>query len=200
MENGFGTADILTGRGLGLGGFGGYNYGGQFADFGSNAVRLNRNEGVTRDAAKCTQDTLVANLARVSDQAEEGRRTAQNTAILTAITNSEFRTSDRLNGITDGMFQAELRNGDRLRDIERQAAAQAAINAQCCCDLKLQACEDKAQILSAIGVNKETMLSLDAGRIRDNNATLQARINQLEIFREGGFGCGGGVRVCPTPA
>jgi hypothetical protein len=179
MENGFGTADILTGRGLGLGGFGGYNYGGQFADMSSNAVRLNRNEGVTRDAAKCTQDTLTATLSRISDQAEEGRRSAQNTAVLTAITNSEFRTSDRLTAIVDGQFQAELRQGDRLRDIEREMAANARVAADCCCALKLQSCEDKAQILAAIAASNATVLAAESRGIERNLNNANAELTAL---------------------
>ena len=183
MDNGFGTADILTGRGLGLGGFGGYNYGGQFADASSNAVRINRNEGVVRDAQKCTTDTLTANLARISDQAEEGRRNASFTSLTDGIVNGEFRTAAQLAGITAGMFQAELRNGDRLRDIEREINTNARAADKCCCDLKLQACEDKAQLLAAIAASNATTLAVEGRAIEralnNSNAELISLRTQI---------------------
>ena len=175
MENGFGTSDILTGRGLGLGGFGGYNYGAPYADLASNAVRINRNEGVTRDAQKCTTDTLTANLARISDQAEEGRRSAQFTALVDSGTNAEFRTLDRLRDIRDGQFQGELRTNDRLRDLERIMIDGQRDADKCCCDLKiemLKCCCETQKLVSAEGTATRELI---------NQNTIRAAIDQNNI-------------------
>lgn len=170
MDNGnFGTQDILTGRGLGLGGFGGYNYGGQFASPSSNAVRINRNAAVAEANDRCTKETLGAGLDRISAQNQEGRL------------NAAFES------IRTGQFNAELRNGDRLRDIEREITQNARVAADCCCDLKLQGCEDKAQILAAISASEGRNIerSLNAA-----NAELTALKTQVAC------GC---VTGCSTP-
>ena len=132
MDNGtFGTQDILTGRGLGLGGFGGYNYG-QFAGPSSNAVRINRNLEVGEANDRCTKQVLGAGLDRISAQNFEGRFNAAVTSI------------------RDGQFQSELRNGDRLRDIEREIAQNARVAAECCCELKLENCKNTAMLSAEI--------------------------------------------------
>jgi len=157
MENGFGTTDILTGRGLGLAGFGGYNYGGQYADVSSNAVRINRNEGVTRDAASCVTGVLGASLDRISAQNFEGRFNA-------AITS-----------LRDGQFQGELRLSDSLAAIRLDAAHQAAAAAQCCCELKiemLKCCCETQKLVSAEGTATRELI---------NQNTIRAAVDQNNI-------------------
>ena len=206
MSGGFGNG--------GRGNWGGYNYGGcsaPYADLASNAVRINRNEGVTRDAQKCTQDTLTANLARISDQAEEGRRSAQFTALVDSGTNAEFRTLDRLRDIRDGQFQAELRTNDRLRDLER-----ITIDGQRDSDKAF--CETQKEILRSDASNSLKFADASKQAAIDHGATtarlaaieakidankeiseLRAQLQTQQIFATCGCGCGGGVKPCPTP-
>lgn len=196
--DGFSTSDaVLTsamsgGFGNGNGSWGNRGCGAPFADPASNAVRINRNHQVGEANDRCTKEVLGAGLDRLSDQAEESRRQAQNTVLVDTIVNSEFRTSDRINGIKDGQFAAELRNGDRLRDIEREMAANAKIAADCCCDLKLQSCEDKAQILSAIADNKATVLAVESRNIERNLNAANAELTALKTQ----IACG----CCPNPS
>jgi len=112
MENNFGVNDIITGRGLGVGGFG-YGVGsypgyGQFASPSANAVRLEKNADITNEQNKCNLLML--------DQAEESRRFCD---------------------LNSNIFQSELRTNDRLRDIEREISANARAAAECCCETKL---------------------------------------------------------------
>lgn len=216
MENGYNgnvSADsILWARGAG---FGGYNFGGcsaPYADPASNAVRVNRNEGVTRDAHKCTQDTLTAHLARISDQAEEGRRSAQFTALVDASTNCEFRNLDRLRDIRDGQFQGELRTNDRLRDLERIMIDGHRDSDKFCCDLKIEILRSEASAsLKFAEASKQAAIDHGATTSRltaietkiDANkeiSELRAQLQTQQIFATCGCGCGGGVRPCPSVA
>ena len=173
MENGynsFGTQDIITGRGLGIGGFG-YPYGagyGAFASPGSNAVRLDRNAQNIEDQADCTRSVLGLGLDRISDQAEESRRQAQFTAITNAVQNQEIRTADR------------------LRDIEREIAANARTAAECCCELKLENCQSESRLTAEIRAVESRTIE------RELNAA-QARITQLETINAITTQCG----CCP---
>jgi len=180
MENGFSTADaVLTSAMSGGFGNGAANWGNRgcaapFADPASNAVRINRNADVSAANDSCTRSVLGLGLDRLSDQAEESRRSAQFTSI------------------RDGQFQAELRNGDRLRDIEREIAANAKIAAQCCCDLKLQSCEDKAEILAAIADSKATALAVESRGIERSLNAANAELTALKTQ----IACG----CCPSPS
>lgn len=110
----------------------GFNYGRQFADDGSNAVRINRNNEVYK-----------VGLDQLSSQNEETRRVL-----------GEARIMDNINGsctrVLETQVNGEFRMSDRLRDLEREMAANARTAAECCCDLKLQMCEDKAELKSEI--------------------------------------------------
>ena len=180
MENGYNgnvSADsLLWARGAGIGGgFGGYNYGqGSFAGPSSNAVRINRNAAVAEANDRCTKETLGLGLDRLSDQNREGRFNA-------AITS-----------LRDGQFQLELRTNDQARATDRTLNDMRLESCKCCEEAKLVNCQTESRLA-------QRMEAIEAGRVRDENAKLQARVNQLEIFREGGFGCGGGVTVCPPP-
>lgn len=148
MENDFGTQDILTGRGLGIGGFGYGNYGyGQFANPSANAVRINRNSEIAK-----------LGIDRISDQNEENRRNSSTQNLTNTIMDGFNRICDRLNSDAvanrDAIFAQELRNGDRLSDIEREMNANARKADECCCTLQRQACEDKSEILAAIAASE----------------------------------------------
>lgn len=190
-NTGFSASDaVLWGamNNMGRGGYGGggawgsgYGYGGfaPFAGPASNAVRINRNAEVNREQNRCTQFAL--------DQAEESRR---------------------FSDLTRQISNSELRNGDRLRDLERELNANARTAADCCCEtqkeilrlegnnnarfaaLEKQACEDKAQILAAIQATETRALERDLNRAERREQT-------QTILSTCGCGCGGGVRPCP---
>lgn len=121
MENGFGTNDIITGRGLGIGGFGydGYMQAGNSmlaADAHANGTGLNAR-------VECNGAAQAAQLDRLSDQNEETRRILQNDEVRKDI--SDFRLQG---AITDGQQNVAL--ADRL-------CAMSAASAKCCCDTQL---------------------------------------------------------------
>lgn len=122
-----GNAPWWSGAGYGL-----YGGGGRFADFASNAVRTDRNMTVAQ-----------LGLDRVSDQNEETRRNLGEARVMDNITAS-------CNRISDQQVNGEFRTLDRLRDQDREIAANAREAAKCCCDLKLQMCEDKAELKAEI--------------------------------------------------
>lgn len=244
MENGYNgnvSADsILWARGSG---FGGYNYGGNcgdFANLSSNGVRADRNVGTTRDMAHSIHGQIATNanclhgqingaVDRISDQNEENRRYAQNTAIIDTMINGEFRLGDKIEenrresqtaelriadkftAARDQSVNFEFRQIDRLRDIERENAANARIAADRCCEtqkeiLKLEASNN----LQFAGVSKQAAIDHGATTARlaaieakiDANkeiSELRAQLQTQQIFATCGCGCGGGVKPCPTP-
>jgi len=131
MENGFGTNDIITGRGLGIGGFGYGGYGsGGYMQAGNSMLAANAHAdgtGLGR-TVECNGRSQAAQLDRLSDQNEETRRILQNDEIRKDI--SDFRLQD---AITDG--QQNLAMADRL-------AAMSAAQAKCCCDIELSIVKD----------------------------------------------------------
>lgn len=108
MANDFGTQDIITGRGLGVGGFGYGDGYGPFASPATNAIRLNRNNQRVEDQGDHTREVMGLNLDRISDQ------------------NAETRELLRANGLSD-----------RLRDIDMRIADNARNMDNCCCETKL---------------------------------------------------------------
>ena len=128
-----------------------------FAGPGSNAVRIEKVEDTTRDTADCIMGKLGANLDRISDQALEGRRISQ------------------FDSLRNALYLQEVNSNNRFRDIEREMNANAREAAKCCCDLKLQMCEDKNQILAAIAASSKEEV------VRELAAS-QARVTQLETI------------------
>ena len=195
MENGSGMVDtnsLLLARGVGggygMGGFGG-SYGGGMGSFASpsaNAVRINKTDQNVENQADCTRMAMGLGMDRISDQAEEGRRSAQFTSL------------------KDSQFQAELRNSDRLRDIEREintnaraadkccCDVQAAIAnaacaaAKCCCDAQLEAQKnacDTQRLVSAEGASTRMLiLEVEARGNADKLAECRSQLNRAEII------------------
>jgi|GEM_PF-3020645 len=189
MDNGFSTSDAVLTAAMSGGGFGGRGggqwgggyYGSPFADMGSNAVRINRNNEVTKAETRCLEAGLGANLDRISDQ------------------NSETRNILRFDSIKDGQFQAELRNGDRLRDIEREIANNARVADKCCCDAKILTIEKFAELSKQQAVDNGSVQArlsaidakLDANKeIGEKNAMITALETRIAC------GC---VTGCSTP-
>lgn len=124
MENGFGTNDILTGRGLGLYGFGGYGngYGLGNLEAGNSVLAAGSHADGTAIAAKvdCGQDEARASLDRISSQNEETRRILQGEALTSLISSNALQ-----NAILNG--QENVAMCDRFGKL-------AADNAACCCE------------------------------------------------------------------
>lgn len=157
------TESLLLARGVGGYGYGGVwggGYGGYgpFASPESNAVRINRNADFTKLA-----------LDRISDQNEETRRNLGEARVMSNITEGHNRICDRL---VDG----EFRTNDRLRDLEREMQANAREAAKCCCDLKVQAANDKAEILSTMQALSKEGIARDLDRAERQIIALQTQI------------------------
>ena len=161
MENGFGTQDIITGRGLGIGGFGyGYGYGQGFANPSANAVRINRNNEVSNVQEECSRDVVRDGLASVRN------------TVLETTTRAENQTG--FQSISDKMFNAEILRGQERVEATRMAgdnrlevadrlADMRAEAAKCCCDQKILTIEEGTK-------TRELMQALDKeGILRDLN-------------------------------
>lgn len=168
MNDGIGTDTAATlalladtnraGRGGGYWGGEGGGYGGPFASQSSNAVRINRNADVAREQTRCIETAL--------DQAEESRQFCS---------------------LQDKIFQSELRNSDRLRDIEREMNSNARAAADCCCDTKvqladvkasllLQSCNDKSEILAAIAGGESRAIERQRNDLSNELTALKTQV------------------------
>lgn len=115
---------------------GGLLGGGRFADFSSNAVRINA-------AAR-------ANAAGIENLLDQNQFEATNGNI-----------NECCNRTLDMQVNGEFRMSDRLRDIEREMAANARAAAECCCDAKLLATQNHAETLAAIADLKTSNVQRD---------------------------------------
>ena len=141
--------DFLTVRGFGggyggyggYGGGGGYGHGGSgyYASPGANAVRINRNAEKIGDQADCTRTILGKGLDSVRDNFENLMRANDHQGLVKAISDSEFRGSDR------------------LRDLERIVNGNAKDAAECCCELRALITAENAR-------TREEMLKSALGR------------------------------------
>lgn len=212
---------------------------GEYANCSSNAVRADRNVGTTRDMAHsihgqiatnadCLHGQIGAAVDRISDQTEEARRYAQNTSIIDRMVNGEFRLGDKIEenrresqtselriadkftAERDQLVNFEMRQIDRLRDIDREMAANARVAANCCCEtqkdiLRLDAsnsmkfADASKQAAVDHGATTARLAAIEA-KIDANKeiSELRAQLQTQSIFATCGCGCGGGVRPCPT--
>lgn len=175
MDNGIGNVgpyDVgtlallggISGCGGVVGGRGGLCYGNDVL-----AANAHADGTAVKEAVDCNAKMCSAGLDRISDQAEESRRSAQFTSI------------------RDGQFQAELRNSDRLQGIQQQLNDMALANCKCCEEAKLLACQNKSEILAAIESNAKDVIT------RELNAA-NARVTQLTTIDEITRRCG----CCPS--
>jgi len=148
MENGFGVNDIVTGRGLGIGGFG---YGGGYLQAGNSALAAGAHAdgtGLGR-TVECNGRSQAAQLDRLSDQNEETRRILQNDAVKKEI--ADFRIAEVTNNGQRDIFFAE-----RFSDL-------AAANAKCCCDTQLLVVKENSATRELINARalQDTQRDLD---------------------------------------
>jgi len=167
--NGFGTQDILTGRGLGLYGFGGY---GDLSCGNSSLAALTHADGTALGAKiDCNSGSLEAALNRISDQNEETRRIIQSDELKALIFNGQLNSA-----ILDG--QQNVAMADRLNDIKSEAA-------KCCCDTQKLIIEENSKTREFINAQalKTAEREIDV---------LRGQANTQEILRAICCGCGNG--------
>lgn len=171
------TNRILYGAGAGMGGYG---YG-QGLQVGNSVLAANAHADGTGTGNN------VRNLAELTrfgfDSNQEQIR--------------ETRTIDQFNGIRDNQFRAELRGSDQVSALARdvannaremdktcctlqQSIADAAKDAaQCCCDAKLEACKNTAELKALVISENSATRELIRG---DALAAANAKITQLETI------------------
>lgn len=170
MADDFGTQDIIDYRGLGLG----YNRGGSLYSGNSMLAAGAHADGTAvKTAVDCHASSMNSALDRISAQ------------------NFEGRFNQAITSLRDGQFQLEIRTNDQARATDRTLNDMRLEQCRCCEESKLLNCQTESRLA-------QRMEAIETGRVRDENAKLQARVNQLEIFRECGCGCGGGVTPCPS--
>lgn len=186
------VGSLLANRG-GYGNYGGAWGGGTGMMYAGNSVLAadaHANGTATKTAIDCHAAQFNAGLDRVSDQNEETRRL------------------NSFDSIRDNQFQSELRNSDRLRDLERILIEGQREAAKCCCDtqkeiaeskaaLLLQSCEDKNQILAAISDQKSTALAIESRNIERNLNAANAELTALKT--QIACNCNCPPHPCPHP-
>lgn len=164
------------------GGYGGIGVGGRGNMYPGNsmlAAGAHADGTAVKAAIDCNAARSSDGLARISEQNKEQ-----------ACNDREARTTDRITNM-------EFRNGDRLRDIEREMGQNAKDAAQCCCDAKLEACKSTAEIKALIiAENSETRNQIRGDALSAANAELTALKTQIAC---GCCGNGGGHHPHPCP-
>jgi len=189
MADGFSTSDaVLTSamsggfNGNRGGAWGNSGCGAPFADPGSNAVRINRNMAVSEANDRCIKEVTDANMDRLSDQAEEGRRTAASTATNKNIVDSEFRNIDRITSLSNRVI-------DGQKDAAKTAADAALAACKCCADNALAMAQMEARLTKQADDNFAKITE------RELNAA-NARVTQLTTIDAITSRCG----CCSTPS
>jgi hypothetical protein len=137
-----------------------------FGDSSANAVRIDRNADMSALGQAGTRGILESNFRGLSEGLLQQNANDQFNRICAAISQTDARGADQ-------RFQAELRTNDRLLALQAEVNQNARVAADCCCDLKLQMCEDKAQTLALINAVEGRTIE------RALNAAT-AKITQLE--------------------
>jgi len=162
---------LAGGRGgVGYGGAwgGGGEYCNTFANPSANAVRIDRNGQMIEDHADATRMVMESNFRGLSDGFIAQAAADNVNRICTAIQASDNRAADQ-------RFQSELRTNDRLLALQAEINANAREAAKCCCDLKLQMCEDKSEL-------KADILAVESRAVERALNAANAKITQLETI------------------
>lgn len=128
------------------GGYGPYGRGyGGYANMSTVQHALDANRQFSENSMDCMADRFGQGLSSIVGAFENATRDRQ------------------FANLRDGQVDAERRISDQIRDQDKTIEANARAAAECCCALKLQAAEDKAQILAAIAAQgaKTTERELD---------------------------------------
>lgn len=174
MENSSIADAVIANRGLNFAApFGGYGVGGhEFANDGSNAVRINSGQKLNLQG----HDFLSQ---KIDDNADRNRDTLR-----TLQTNTSFdRVNDKISDQTDFFSQA-------INGVMREQTQNAREAAKCCCEAQLLAIQNQAKTdagLAQVLANQ----SCDS-RVADAvaNATQNAKLDALLAERSRGQGNG----------
>lgn len=130
----------------------GYGYGASsYANPSANAVRI---EASARENAAAFENLLDQNQFAITNRA----------------------INDSCNRLMDSQVNGEFRMGDRLRDLEREMQANAREAAKCCCDAKVQAANDKAELLAEIKAVESRTITRDLDRAERELTALKTQI------------------------
>ena len=168
MENGFGTQDIITGRGLGIGGFGYGNGGyGPYGSLSANAVRTELGTQAAVQASNCNREIIASDvegfrnsldlLTRSQADATTRKEISDNFALL----NSKVSNGQLSDAILGGQNRVEDTriSLDNKADIMGQISDLRAENAKCCCDTQLLIVNKTAELAAqAERLDKEAVL------------------------------------------
>lgn len=151
----------LLGGGYGYGGRGHGGYGGQFANDGSNAVRINAN----RELASSNHDFLSQQISDNADRNRDIAVTQQADAHFTSLT-------DKINDQTRFFAQ-------EINLITREQSANAREAAKCCCEAQLLAVQNQAKTDAGLA----TILANQSADTRVSDAVANAAQNaKLDIL------------------
>lgn len=146
----------------------GYNgYGSNsFANPSANAVRINAGNRATA--------------AGIENLLDQNQFSATNKNIVDGDARICDKLSDNANRASDMTTNSEFRMSDRLRDVEREMAANARAAAECCCDAKLEACKNTAELKAlVISENSKTREQIRGDALNAANAELTALKTQI---------------------
>jgi hypothetical protein len=196
------VGSLLAGGNRG-GGFGGGGNGGAWDDasggmmFPGNSVlaaEAHANGTAVKEAIDSGKTAAASGLENLLDQ---NQFTATNKSIVDGHNRLGDNMAANVGRIADQVTNQEFRNGDRLRDLDKTIAANAAIAAQCCCDTqkaiaeaakeaalcccdaKLEAAKSHASIMASVIAENSATRELIRG---DALAAANAKITQLETI------------------
>lgn len=183
MNGNLDTADVLLNRGLN-GGYGYMNgaHGREFANDGSNAVRINSNQKLSTQG----HDFLSQ---QISDNADRNRDTLR-----TLQSNTQFdRVNDKISDQTDFFNNSIVRVSDSSatahNEVIREMNANARTAAECCCEAKVLALQNQAALLAG---QAEIKAKLDcAAQVADAVANAMQNAKLDTLLAERGRGNGG---------
>lgn len=164
---------------------GGYGYGGghggrEFANDGSNAVRINRNEKITELGHDFLSQQISDNADRNRDLASSQSSNARD------IANRDFQQSIAV-GLSQQLARGEDNQNSNFNMLSREAAANAREAAKCCCDAKVLAVQNQAKTDAGLA----TIIANQACDVRVAdavvNATQNAKLDTL-LNERGGHG------------
>ena len=144
MNGNLDTADVLLNRGLnggygafGMGGHGGA-FGREFANDGSNAVRINSTEKLTAQGHDFLSQQISDNADRNRDLASTQAQSARD------IAQRDFSQSIAV-GLSQQIARGEDNQNSNFNMLSREAAANAREAAKCCCEAQLLAVQNQAR-------------------------------------------------------
>ena len=170
------VGDSILSRAAYGGGYGyGNGHGREWANDGSNAVRINRNEKLAAQG----HDFLSQ---QISDNADRNRDTLRTLQSNTQFDRVNDKISDQSDYFTNAISRVSEANAVSHNEIIREMAANAREAAKCCCEAKLLAVQNQAKTdlgMATITANQACDVRVsDAVANATQNAKLDALLNE----------------------